>query len=268
VRIISAFCRALLQPHTWNLFRNPEAVFGLAWGLPIPAFSITLDILLVGAHESHVGRGILAVIREHPFHLFFLAHPPVFALIFGAMGTIRRDLELEKGRLIQRLEEQATTDPLTGAWNRRFVLEELQRGIARAERTGAPLAVAMFDMDNFKVVNDEQGHLAGDILLKDVAASMREALRKGDTLGRYGGDEFLLVAQGDLAAGQAVAERAESLVRARTSHSVTSGVAAYPADGKTPQALIGVADARLGARKRDRKTGRSSAPPRVGPPAP
>jgi len=264
VNVVTTFLKALTRGHTYNLLGNTEAIFGFLWGLPIPIFSIALDILLVGSHESHAGRSIPDVLTEHPFHFFFLAHPPLFAAIFGAMGTIRRDLERENRDLIARLEEQASTDPLTGAWNRRFVLAELDRNLARAERAGAPVAVAMFDMDNFKIVNDEQGHLAGDRLLKGVAEAMREALRKGDILGRYGGDEFLLVAPGDAASGQAIAERARALVKERTGHTLTAGVAAFPGDGATPQALIAAADAVLARCKRERKTGRYSAPPAAG----
>ena len=91
------------------------------------------------------------------------------------------------------LERLATTDHLTGLYNRRFVGRELERLILRARRHGQSISVAMLDIDHFKSINDEHGHAVGDAVLIEVAARIRRRLRGDDMVGRWGGEEFLLV---------------------------------------------------------------------------
>jgi diguanylate cyclase (GGDEF)-like protein len=88
---------------------------------------------------------------------------------------------------------EARTDPLTGAYNRRFLEEFLTREMARSRRSLQPLSVLMLDLDGFKAFNDEHGHLAGDEMLAAVAQSLRNAVRTSDVVARYGGDEFVVV---------------------------------------------------------------------------
>ena len=88
---------------------------------------------------------------------------------------------------------EARTDPLTGAYNRRFLEEFLNREMARSRRSRQPLSVLMLDLDGFKAFNDEHGHLAGDEVLAAVAQSLRSAVRTSDVVARYGGDEFVVV---------------------------------------------------------------------------
>ena len=110
----------------------------------------------------------------------------------------RRILELQQSLQdaleIQRY--QAQHDPLTGILNHGEILRVLEQEIIRAERQGSKLAVIMADMDHFKKVNDTFGHVAGDAVLVEVAQRMRKDIRLYDTLGRYGGEEFLLVLPG------------------------------------------------------------------------
>jgi diguanylate cyclase (GGDEF)-like protein len=113
------------------------------------------------------------------------------------------------GRLNGRLRRDALTDPLTGVANRRAWEAEASRSLARAGRTGEPLTVAILDLDDFKVVNDREGHGAGDRLLREVATQWRVRLRASDLLGRYGGDEFVLCLPGT--DGPAAAEILERL---------------------------------------------------------
>jgi diguanylate cyclase (GGDEF)-like protein len=96
------------------------------------------------------------------------------------------------GRLARTLRTAATTDPLTGVANRRAWEEEAARHLSLAARTGEPLSFALLDLDDFKEVNDREGHGAGDTLLRDLAAAWTARLRQADLLGRYGGDEFVL----------------------------------------------------------------------------
>jgi len=115
----------------------------------------------------------------------------------------------------RKLQEQATVDALTGLPNRRAVMDELDKEIARARRTGQPISVAIADLDHFKGLNDTRGHLAGDAALREAAVRMRGALRVYDTVGRYGGEEFLLVLPGcDTEAAANLAERVRLAVGA------------------------------------------------------
>ena len=97
--------------------------------------------------------------------------------------------------LEERLAHQATHDPLTGVANRAGALAELERALARARRHGHQLALAFLDLDDFKAVNDDHGHGAGDVVLQTVAERLAATARTGDLCARFGGDEFLVVAE-------------------------------------------------------------------------
>jgi len=128
-----------------------------------------------------------------------------------------RILDLQEQLLLAReaLREQATHDALTGLLNRASILETLQNELARAGRQGHPVALLMADLDHFKQINDTWGHLAGDAVLRDVARSMKSAIRRYDAIGRYGGEEFLIVLPGcDGPAARAQAERLREAVAA------------------------------------------------------
>ena len=138
----------------------------------------------------------------------------------------------------------ATTDDLTGAWTRKLGLEEVSRELERAHRTGAGLVLAFVDVDGLKAVNDSQGHLAGDALLRLLGETLRANVRPYDVIVRYGGDE-LLCAMPNLGVPEARARFetiAAALAAADPDHSVTFGLAeATPAEGL--QELIARADA-------------------------
>lgn len=105
---------------------------------------------------------------------------------FNGMADAIEELNAE-------LERAATTDQLTGMYNRRYVLDALDREIARAQRTGTSLALAMVDIDGLKTINDQGGHTAGDAAIRGVANGLLSALRGGDFAARVGGDEFIAV---------------------------------------------------------------------------
>jgi diguanylate cyclase (GGDEF)-like protein len=98
-----------------------------------------------------------------------------------------------QGRIHQLLSQAAVSDALTGALNRHGVLPQLEQELARAERGGRPVSVVLCDLDHFKRVNDTHGHAVGDQVLKHFVARASRLLRKGDMLGRWGGEEFLFV---------------------------------------------------------------------------
>ncbi len=110
----------------------------------------------------------------------------------------RRILELQDELLRAReeLRERATHDSLTGLYNRCSILDSLQKELLRANRENHPIAVLMADLDMFKQVNDTYGHLAGDRVLAEAAQRMQSSIRRYDAIGRYGGEEFLIVLTG------------------------------------------------------------------------
>lgn len=160
-----------------------------------------------------------------------------------SLVSARRQLEGEREGLLAETMELARTDPLTGLPNRRAWLELLEHEIARARRFGKPLCVAMVDLDHFKRFNDEHGHLAGDELLKDLAAAWSGVLRPTDTMARYGGEEFaVLLPECGLGDALAVIERLRGC--APRDQRCSAGLACWD-ERETPRQLIARADARL-----------------------
>ncbi len=93
-----------------------------------------------------------------------------------------------------RLEQIAITDQLTGAYNRRYIMREIEQELAIAIRHGLPLSIIMIDIDHFKNVNDNHGHQVGDEVLKEIVQVLSASIRTSDLLGRYGGEEFIVIA--------------------------------------------------------------------------
>ncbi|MGH7606108.1 MAG: diguanylate cyclase, partial [Gemmatimonadales bacterium] len=173
----------------------------------------------------------------------------------GYLTTVFNDMVARLRESRDELQRLSATDPLTGLYNRRRLMEALDHEVRRARRLGHPFAVLMADVDLFKRYNDAFGHPAGDAVLKRVAAIMREASRDVDLVARYGGEEFFLVMPETHAAGAVdVAERIRSrLAGERLAGGVVTlsvGVAEFPAHGDTPEALIAAADAALYQAKR------------------
>ena len=123
------------------------------------------------------------------------------------MIALARDIT-ERRRMERALQHQATHDALTGLPNRALLADRLDQALAAATRSGGPLAVLVLDLDDFKVVNDAAGHAVGDLLLVETAHRLGSALRPGDTVARFGGDEFVVICtDADADAAAAVAER-------------------------------------------------------------
>jgi diguanylate cyclase (GGDEF)-like protein len=152
-------------------------------------------------------------------------------------------------------ERMAHTDPLTGIANERTVARVLELELARAARQGGEVSLAMFDIDDFRSANESEGHQAGDDILRRVAAVLAESVRMVDTVGRIGGDEFVLVAPG--AAGAIVAKRIQDGIAALPTVggrgvSVSAGVARFPEDAGDAEGLIAFATEALKQAKSDR----------------
>lgn len=172
------------------------------------------------------------------------------------------DLLDELVRAREILREQARKDSLTQLCTRATVLERLKKELDRSQRDSvdrdAPVSVILADLDHFKHINDTYGHLAGDAVLRETARRMREAIRPYDSIGRYGGEEFLLVLSNcDTPGATALAERLLQAVRKDTivlaegtvSVTLSAGVATSGVI-QDPEALLGAADMALYRAKR------------------
>ncbi|MGO9642890.1 MAG: diguanylate cyclase [Candidatus Acidiferrales bacterium] len=164
-------------------------------------------------------------------------------------------LALANLQLRDTLLRQSIRDPLTGLHNRRYLEEVFERELHRAVRRNRPLAVLMVDIDHFKKFNDEFGHAAGDMILREVGAVLRSGTRAEDATCRYGGDEFVLLLtdstrEGALMRARHVLDEIRRLeVREDGellgSLTVSIGVATFPENGSTPGELIAAADQAL-----------------------
>ncbi len=162
----------------------------------------------------------------------------------AALAVDRARLASTASERSEWFERMAHTDPLTGLANERTVSRILELELARAGRQGSEVSLAMFDVDDFRATNEQGGHVAGDEVLRQVAAVLAESVRLVDTVGRIGGDEFVLVAPGP--AGGMVARRvldgiAALPAAAGRTVSVSAGVARFPADGTDSETLIAAA---------------------------
>ncbi|PSJ42924.1 diguanylate cyclase [Allosphingosinicella deserti] len=165
-------------------------------------------------------------------------------------------LALSNIALRDKLRSQALKDPLTGLYNRRYMEDSLQRFVSLSQRSGTPASVVLIDLDHFKKLNDEHGHLIGDTILRAVADTVSGTLRESDIACRYGGEELLIILP-DCALADAV-YKAE-VIRARVEtlsnvHGVrvtaSLGVASSPENSNTVQDLILQADTALYEAKR------------------
>lgn len=154
-----------------------------------------------------------------------------------------------------RLERLALTDPLTGALNRAGLEVRLEQELTRSLRTGQPLLVGVLDLDDFKLVNDTQGHAAGDRLLVELVSGLRRLSRPYDAIARLGGDEFMLLMPG---VGPADGETVFARLRDRTGDIWSHGIAVSK-PGDSVDTLTERADARLYRNKRARKSDSGSA---------
>jgi diguanylate cyclase (GGDEF)-like protein len=166
----------------------------------------------------------------------------------------------------RQLEHEAMVDPLTGLLNRRAMDRDLRREFGRAERHGATVSVMVVDTDGLKTVNDTEGHLAGDALLRGLATALTGALRSSDTAYRVGGDEFVIVLPDT---GREVADLVAARVVGAGAPLFSWGVASYPDEAASIDTLLDLADHRLFEQRRSHGRGRTfAAAPAAPAPAP
>lgn len=193
-----------------------------------------------------------------PLGLFLLACAREFSQHAHRMMNLFQQsfaLALNNAQAHHQLQHLAVIDPLTGLYNRRFGIARLGEEFQRASRAETPLSVLMLDIDHFKTINDDHGHLIGDRALVQVAQKLQHLAREGDVALRYGGEEFLILLPGattDNAA--ALAERIRRSIRnlvidsagAKLRLTISIGVACFPEHhADAPEGLIALADAAL-----------------------
>ncbi|NDC08838.1 MAG: phosphodiesterase [Oxalobacteraceae bacterium] len=171
----------------------------------------------------------------------------------AAMQVVARDIS-DRKRLEKELAHQAAHDSLTGVSNRRSLIASLSETLAFARRHGMPFWVVFIDLDHFKQINDRFGHRSGDRLLETITARLRQLLRQDDIIGRYGGDEFILLLRGGPEARltTAILQRIMQVVCEpvdfdghKLEVTCSLGVTAYPEDGDSEELLIERADAAM-----------------------
>jgi len=167
-----------------------------------------------------------------------------------AVVVDRARLATNAAERIDWAERVANSDMLTGLANARTVARVMELEIARAARQGSELTIALFDVDDLTGFNDANGRTAGDDVLREIAAVMGESVRYVDTIARWGGDEFIVVAPGER--GTTVARRIAAAVASRSMAgdrhaTVSAGLARFPLDGKTGDDLVQAATSALRA---------------------
>jgi len=209
----------------------PGSTYVLAVGLS--AGKESLGLLLAEAGAPRISRRSIDMVCR------FAAH--------AALTFANADLKGEVARM-------ADTDGLTGLANRRSLTKSLAREVARSQRTGEPLSLAVLDIDHFKRINDTLGHLAGDEVLREVARAMASHVRDVDIVARYGGEEFAVVLPNCPSEGALlVVERVRAAISSSTSLTkvtASAGVATVAGEGSDGEALMAAADAALYESKR------------------
>ncbi len=195
------------------------------------------------SHQPAIAFPLASTVQQAALVLWVL-----WTLVKGATTNItgmalRLEIDASHRRLAEalaRVQELADRDALTGLYNRRRVLEALAQERDRYQRSGVGFSVAMLDIDHFKRINDRFGHPVGDAVLRDVAALMLESLRNHDVVGRFGGEEFLLVLPGapDGSSARRVAERVCQRIQSHDWSKISPAL--------TVTASVGLAVSRIG----------------------
>jgi two-component system cell cycle response regulator len=174
-----------------------------------PALTGEVDLVTVPVVSTGRVAGLLAV-GGGP-----ASRPSAETRTFLDALAAQAHIVLENGRLFERVRELSIRDSLTSLFNHRHVLELVAQAVERADRYAEPVSVLMADIDHFKAVNDENGHLTGDALLRELAVLLRDSVRSVDAVGRYGGEEFLiLLPHTAYEEGMMLAERIRARVQA------------------------------------------------------
>jgi two-component system cell cycle response regulator len=235
-------------PYKGQFDRNRQVVF-TSRILPPPMPSILVLPLLV--HERPLGTLVLGARRANAFGD---AVRPTLEVLASHVAV-----SLANARMVKRLEELATSDGLTGLYNKRALLDMADTKLAAAHRFSRKLSVLVLDLDHFKKVNDTYGHDTGDVVLKGLAAILRKTKRATDVVARFGGEEFVVLCEEtDREGAVLLAERIREELQRTTfpipdgtlSVTCSIGVATYPEAGQDWDSLFKAADEALYVSKR------------------
>ena len=241
------------------------------------SYAIMVTLLLLTAVASFAFPALLSgVDSDYSFFLNQAVRGLVGMVLIFNVYVIYQQLEISRIRrqltdqvfavdkvetLAQEVYKMALLDPLTGLFNRRYIEQRLEDEIKRSERHGRPLSVILFDLDEFKQVNDTYGHGAGDAMLKAFADRLSKATRGSDASARYGGDEFLVVLPECKPENvQHVLKRLEGIrveIEGRALHLALSAGWAELRSGESAKDLLARADTALYANKRTKSVAQS-----------
>jgi diguanylate cyclase (GGDEF)-like protein len=252
------------DPKTQYLFTRNVAMEGYESVLCLP--------LVVRDHA--IGTLTLAAKRRNAF-------PDAMRQLLGVLAA-NAAVAMSNASAVRRLEEMATTDPMTNLLNKRALEAEFERRIRSAARFGKRLSVLVTDIDKFKSVNDTYGHSTGDVVIKGLGQVLSKCKRETDAVARFGGEEFVLVCEEtDIEGAYALAERIRTELAATTfatemgplKVTCSLGVAEFPRDGQNRADLFSRADealyeAKRGGRNQTRIAGKRSPPVAASNPAP
>jgi diguanylate cyclase (GGDEF)-like protein len=237
-----------------RLHRVRYALAGVALGLGAPLGSLLLRFLFHHAGETWPARLAHEWMLASYFYVYMTVGTMTAFAIFGYVLGAREDVLEKEKKYVSNL---AIKDGLTGLYNHRYLLEHLTAEFEQVKRYGFPLTCLMLDVDNFKHVNDQHGHVFGDRVLRVLARILREQVRRVDTAGRYGGEEFLILMPHSIAVDVLpVADRIRAEFQEYPFHvdgqtinvTISIGIAtASPATGhvKDKKSLLEAADAAL-----------------------
>ncbi|MCJ8169257.1 GGDEF domain-containing protein [Atopomonas sediminilitoris] len=207
--------------------------------------SVPYLLICTGLYLNHFG------LPDDPLKLIDLSN----AILCGVcIITFVHLYETRRSEAYHALAKMAQTDPLTQLSNRGHFQQEMQHCLQKAERSGLTQTLVIMDIDHFKDINDEHGHLAGDAALKQLSECLRQRVRVSDTLGRIGGEEFAILLQDTPREAaepviqtlrQHIADTAITLEHGPVHLSATFGMAEWPSDGRTISQLFKRADMRL-----------------------
>jgi diguanylate cyclase (GGDEF)-like protein len=208
---------------------------------------LTKSELPVNADFMHEGRRVLVTSRYMPeLNWFLIVEQEEAAVMKTARAALLRTIliglltslviititVLIINHYQSRLEKYAGTDELTATANRRELQSHLTRQLSRFRRSGDPVSIILLDVDHFKLINDSQGHLKGDHILREIARIIQQCIRPVDLLARWGGDEFVLLLECDTETALATAERLRGALKEQNIR-VSMGVTGYRADEST-----------------------------------